>query len=109
TPYIQFSYDAEGNWIRNDDFKPEDQFVKLLTRMDYAIFPPEKLNEKVTQQLEASGLHYRETVRLHQNLHATTGEESGRANQVVMWFLRGSKGYGPYVIYARSPAHTAGL
>ncbi len=109
TPYIQFSYDAAGNWIRNNDFKPEDQFLKLMSRMDYAIFPKDKLSGELPQQLKASGLRYCATIQLSKSQHTVSEKEYGRANEVLMWFLRGSKGYGPYVIYERPKAARASM
>ena len=102
TPYIQFSYDAEGNWIRNNDFKPKDKFVKLMTRMDFAIFPFDKLNEEVKKDLEASGLKYTGTIHVTDKLLPRSSSDLSRPNNILLWFLRGAKGYGPYLLYSRS-------
>jgi hypothetical protein len=102
TPYIQFTYDAEGNWIRNDDYKPKDQFIRLLSTMDYAIFPIDKLNEEVKKDLESSGLNYSQTIHVTDQLLPKIASPLSRTHNILLWFLRGAEGYGPYLIYSRA-------
>jgi len=103
TPYIQFSYDADGNWIRKDDFLPKDKFIKLMSEMDYAIFPGNKIEDDIAQQLELSGLTYSSTIHVSDELTSNKNENSsGRMNEVIIWYLRGSPSYGPYRLYSRT-------
>ena len=101
TPYIQFTYDAEGNWIRNNDFKPKNKFIQLMSTMDYAIFPVDKLNDEVKSDLEVSGLRYAGTIHVTDQLLPESGSSLSRTNN-ILWFLRGAEGYGPYMLYSRS-------
>jgi len=103
TPYIQFSYDADGNWIRKGDFLPKDKFIKLMSEMDYAIFPGNKIEDDIAQQLELSGLTYSSTIHVSDELTSNKNENSsGRMNEIIIWYLRGSPNYGPYRLYSRT-------
>lgn len=102
TPYIQFSYDANGNWIRNNDFKPKNKFIQLLSNMDYAIFPVDKLNEEVKKDLDISGLKFSGTIHVTDELLPKSSSALSRTNNILFWFLRGANGYGPYLLYTRS-------
>jgi hypothetical protein len=106
TPYIQFTYDSEGNWIRKDDYQPKDKFNKLMTKMDYAIFPIGKMNKEIGKQLQLSGLTYKDTVHISDELVGKgNASASGRMHGIILWFLRGADSYGPYLVYARSKAN----
>ncbi|MDX5480882.1 MAG: hypothetical protein LPK07_04305, partial [Hymenobacteraceae bacterium] len=102
TPYIQFTYDSEGNWLRESDYKPKHQFIKLLSQMDYAIFSKGSINEELTQELNSSGLHYSTTLQVGKV--PTSSAEDSKMGSVFMWFLEGKKSYGSYVLYARTEA-----
>jgi hypothetical protein len=103
TPYIQFSYDSSGNWIRKDDFQPKDKFIKLMSTMDYAIFPVGKINNDMDKQLKLSGLNYKCTIHIGDNIATNNNAlKTSRMHQIILWFLRGAERYGPYMLYART-------
>lgn len=103
TPYIQFTYDADGNWIRQNDYQPKDKFIKLMSRMDYAIFPIGKMNKEIAKQLKISGLEYKNTFHVSDELLGKSNDvPSSRMNNIIFWFLRGADSYGPYLLYARA-------
>jgi hypothetical protein len=103
TPYIQFSYDSSGNWIRKDDFQPKDKFIKLMSTMDYAIFPVGKINSDMDKQLKLSGLNYKCTIYIGDNIAINSNAlQTSRMHQIILWFLRGAERYGPYMLYART-------
>jgi hypothetical protein len=102
TPYIQFTYDSEGNWIRKDDYHPKDKFLELMSKMDYAIFPIGKMNDEVGKQLQLSGLEYLRTIHITDKfVNRSTAAPAARMNNIFLWFLRGSDSYGPYLLYSR--------
>jgi 4-amino-4-deoxy-L-arabinose transferase-like glycosyltransferase len=102
TPYIQFRYDAEGNWIRKGDYQPEDKFLELMSTMDYAIFQKGNVNAEMERKLQLSGLRYNSTIYVGDGLHNKSAESmADRINETLLWFLRGAKSYGPYILYAR--------
>jgi 4-amino-4-deoxy-L-arabinose transferase-like glycosyltransferase len=102
TPYIQFRYDAEGNWIRKGDYQPEDKFLELMSTMDYAIFQKGNVNAEMERKLQLSGLRYSSTIYVGDELHNKSAESmADRINETLLWFLRGAKSYGPYILYAR--------
>jgi hypothetical protein len=110
TPYIQFTYDAAGNWIRKDDYQPKDKFISLMSKMDYAIFQDGTMNDDIRNQLQLSGLSYSRTIHMSekslQNIDATA---SGRMRNIILWFLRGADTYGPYRLYARVKANAGAM
>ncbi|HEX9150602.1 MAG TPA: hypothetical protein VF842_00875 [Flavobacterium sp.] len=99
TPYIEFTYDQSGNWIRKKDFKPDDKFKKLLSRMDYAVFAKGSINKEISSQLQASGLIYKNTISLNKEISAMDGD---RDKKIFMSFLFGYKNYGSYLLYAKN-------
>ncbi len=102
TPYIRFTYDAAGNWIRKDDYQPKDNFIKLMSKMDYAIFPDGSMDDDLSSQLQLSGLSYSRTIHMgEESLQKTDATASGRMSNIILWFLRGADTYGPYRLYAR--------
>jgi 4-amino-4-deoxy-L-arabinose transferase-like glycosyltransferase len=102
TPYIQFTYDADGNWIRKDDYQPEDKFLALMSTMDYAIFQKGNVNAEMDRKLQLSGLKYSSTIYVGDGLHnKNTTSMVDSINETLLWFLRGAKSYGPYLLYAR--------
>jgi hypothetical protein len=110
TPYIQFTYDAAGNWIRKDDYQPKDKFIKLMSKMDYAIFPDGTMDDDLGKQLQLSGLSYSRTIHLKdESVRKGNATASGRMSHIVLWFLRGADTYGPYRLYARAKSNTGSL
>jgi 4-amino-4-deoxy-L-arabinose transferase-like glycosyltransferase len=102
TPYIQFTYDSAGNWIRKDDFQPRGNFIKLMSKMDYAIFTKGQVNDAIARQLQLSGLNYKATIHISDGLISKTNSSSpDRTSNIILWFLRGADSYGPYLLYAR--------
>jgi len=99
-PYIQYDYDEKGNWIQRDDYKPENKLRELLSEMDYAVFPKGSLSPELSSQLRQSGLVYKSTMQIDSDSKKNF-QFSGRTMDIILWFLRGSENYGPYVIYAR--------
>ena len=102
TPYIQFSFDDEGNWIRKDDFQPKESFIKLMSEMDYAIFSESAVDDDIAKQLEASGLYYQETIYVgNQAAEKKSMFGDSHMNDIFIWYLRGASNYGPYKLYSR--------
>ncbi|ANE49247.1 hypothetical protein [Flavisolibacter tropicus] len=103
TPYINFSYDGLGNWIRNNDYEPKDKFVKLLSGMDYAIFPKSAITQELSTELAKSGLNYCSIILLvgkdHENDNKTI---DSRTKNILFWFLKGKEYYGDYFLYSRA-------
>jgi 4-amino-4-deoxy-L-arabinose transferase-like glycosyltransferase len=103
TPYIQFSFDDQGNWIRKDDFEPKTHFMKLLAKMDYAIFPGNLMTEDLRSQLSTSGLEYRGPIHIGMQQDHSSAPESGRSmDDIFTWYLQGAPSYGPYMLFARA-------
>lgn len=102
TPYIQFSFDDEGNWIRKDDYQPKDRFMKLMSEMDYAIFPGAQIDEDLRAQLNSSGLKYRGPIHIGDPPLKVDGADDDRsANDIFLWYLQGAPSYGPYMLFER--------
>lgn len=103
TPYIQYAYDAEGNWIREKDYQPNDKFLILLSDMDFAVFAQGAITHELKEQLTASGLHYSSTLETGDgNTGEVVPELQSRNKSVLLWFLQGKESYGPYVLYSRA-------
>lgn len=101
-PYIQFQYDSNGNWIRVNDYKPEDKFLKLLSDMDYAVFSKGSVNNEIADQLAKAGLNYQSTFMVsNEARYAENRLHKSRTGQILLWFLSGQEGYGTYQVYAR--------
>ena len=101
TPYIKWTYDRLGNWERQNDYQPEDKFVKLLSRMDYAIFPTSSISDDLSRQLSMAGLIYRRQISINDEKSEVTVSPEDRNKQILLAFLFGYKDYGPYFIYGR--------
>lgn len=102
TPYIQFGYDSLGNWTRENDYEPRQQFENLLTRMDFAIFSKGSMTTQLGQQLATAGLRYSSTVMdTPGKENPSSGTAPDRNSEAIFWFLRGKTSYGPFVIYKR--------
>ena len=100
TPYIQFTYDSQGNWIRENDYQPKDKFLKLLSGMDYAIFSKGSVNKDLEEQLTSSGLYFNKILRVGKD---SAVEEIPQAHlkNIMLWYLQGKESYGSYVLFAR--------
>jgi hypothetical protein len=110
TPYIQFSYDDQGNWIREKDYKPKDKLLKLLSEMDYAVFSKGAVDKELTEQLTLSGLHYNSTFSVSQKHGGVQSREAGPIFQnrnMATWllFIRGVESYGSFVLYSREKSN----
>jgi hypothetical protein len=102
TPYIQFSFDEEGNWIRKDDFQPKANFMKLMSEMDYAIFPGNSIKDDLRAQLSKSGLQYRGPIHIGmKQVNSSDSDSKRNIDDILTWYLRGSPSYGPYMLFAR--------
>jgi hypothetical protein len=103
TPYIQFSFDKDGNWIRENDFKPKDRFMKLLSKMDYAIFSGSEIDDDLSAQLRSSGLEYRGPIHIGiQGPEGNSTSSERSISGIISWYLQGAPRYGPYMLFARS-------
>ncbi|MGN7204112.1 hypothetical protein ACTHQF_07545 [Pedobacter sp. SAFR-022] len=103
TPYIQFSFDDDGNWIRENDFKPKDRFMKLLAQMDYAIFSGSELDEDLSAQLRSSGLDYHGAIHIGMQQPKSNITSSDRSiGGIFSWYIQGAPSYGPYMLFARA-------
>ncbi|WP_108210825.1 hypothetical protein [Pontibacter mucosus] len=102
TPYIQYSFDNQGNWIREVNHVPDSKVIDLLNLMDYAIFPRGSVDEKLAYQLAEAGLRYKSTLYLgnEQPVRQRFTTEN-RDRDVLLWFLQGKESYGSYLIYSR--------
>jgi len=101
TPYIEWTYDSLGNWKRENDYQPKDKFIKLLKKMDYAIFPTGSVTDDLSKQLMEAGLVNKRTISINgKELYLDSKNES-RSKQILLSFLLGYKDYGPYFIYGR--------
>ncbi|WP_162052630.1 hypothetical protein [Pontibacter pamirensis] len=110
TPYIQFSYDSEGNWIRENDYQPKDKFHKLLSQMDFAVFAEGSVDEELSKDLAVSGLKYSGSLRVGEEQGSTESPQLRERNkEVFLWFLQGRMSYGPYVLYAREKSDKISL
>lgn len=108
TPYIQFSYDDEGNWIRKDAFQPKDKFLQLMSGMDYAIFAGNEIDANVGRQLDSAGLHYAGRIQVGtQSLKGDEISSFGNIGAIFSWYLQGAPGYGPYLLFARAANQSA--
>jgi hypothetical protein len=100
TPYIQ--HDSEMNWIQEMDFQPKDKFLKLISTMDYAIFPTGRMNDELSKQLQLAGLNYRGIIHVSDNYTNNKSTVTSEKMIHILWFLRGANSYGPYFLYARA-------
>lgn len=101
TPYIQFSMDQEGNWIRSTSYEEDPAFTELLRQMDFAIFSEGSVNNILQQQLTSAGLHLFFTPNLIEEERSRPLLENNRNKEIVLFFLRGKDTYGSYVLYGR--------
>lgn len=102
TPYIQYSYDSVGNWVRENEYQPRDKFTILLSKMDYAVFPKGSVSEEMSQQLRKSGLLYESAIVVGNSPSQLKLDSISRSKSILLWFLFGYKSYGPYVMYSRT-------
>ncbi|SFH06165.1 glycosyltransferase family 39 protein [Pontibacter chinhatensis] len=102
TPYIQYSFDNQGNWIREVNHVPDSKVIELLNHMDYAIFPRGSIDAKLAYQLEEAGLRYKRALHLgdDQPVRQRFTTEN-RDRDVLLWFLQGKESYGSYLLYSR--------
>lgn len=102
TPYIHFTYDSQGNWLRESDHLPKENFLDLLSKMDYAIFYQGSLNQDLLDQLEESELFLNSNFEIGHNQNNWENNSSqNRILTVLRWYLQGKQHYGAYVIFAR--------
>lgn len=102
SPYIKYEYDSEGNWINDSKYEPEEKFVALLSKMDYAIFQKNAVDEKLREQLNMSGLFYTEPLFLNDH-DKEIGKDNyqNRTKEIIMWYLQGNMTNSSYVLYSR--------
>lgn len=102
TPYIHFTYDDQGNWLRESDHLPKDKFLELLSQMDYAIFYQGSLDQELKDQLTVSGLYFSSNFEFGNGSgDLETASSDNRAINILRWFLQGKQSYGSYAVYAR--------
>lgn len=100
TPYIQFTYDSQGNWIRENDYQPKEKFLNLLSGMDYAVFSKGSVNKDLEEQLNSSGLYFSKILRVGDDPAVKEIPQTHFRN-IMLWFLQGKESYGSYVLFAR--------
>ncbi|WP_018614292.1 hypothetical protein [Segetibacter koreensis] len=102
TPYGQQDYDSEGNWI-DKGYNPYNKFIELFSEMDYAIFSDGNITKELSNELDASGLRYYSKMLLN-NEEGSLNESrtGGRMRDLILFYLQGTKNYGPYLIYKRT-------
>lgn len=100
TPYIQYFHNDNGNWLRKNDHQPEEDFLKLLSRMDYALFYEQSVTPELEKQLSSTGLYYSDVIKLNSDFNATPSKRS-RNEEIFLYFLRGNEEYGSYVLFSR--------
>jgi len=110
TPYIEYTYDEKGNWLSDQRYKPEDKMIKLLSKMDYAVFSKDAINSDLHKILTSSGLIFQESINLNKTNRSSLYSSSenllaseNRNKQIFLHFLRGNESYGSFVIFARTP------
>ncbi|MCY2687961.1 hypothetical protein [Salinimicrobium sp. TH3] len=101
-PYIQYSNDDEGNWIRNKDYEKQPEFTKLLSEMDFAVFSQGSVNYILQQQLSTAGLKFVNEFNLDNEKGINEAIPTSRNEEIMLGFLRGKESYGSYVLYGRS-------
>lgn len=102
TPYIQYTYDKKGNWIRINEYQPKEQFLSLLTQMDFAVFPQGTITNEVKDQLSQCGLGFQGIIVIDQTAEKENLKyKLNRNHDVLLWFLEGRKNYGPYLLYKK--------
>lgn len=104
TPYVQFNHTEDGQWVRGNEYEPKDRFVKLLSSMDYAIFPLGSMDEKLAESLGASGLRYCDTINVGIVQHPIGilgTSANNRAVSIFDWYLLGREGTGVYLLFKR--------
>lgn len=100
-PYIQFTYDEQGNWLRESDHLPKDKFLELLAMMDYAVFYQGSVNKELEDQLTTSGLYFSSNWEIGNRDTKETVPSTKSTVNILRWFLHGKQSYGAYVLYAR--------
>lgn len=102
SPYIKYEYDSEGNWLSDNKYEPKEKFVALLSKMDYAIFQRDAVDEKLMEQLSLSGLSYMEPLITNENQREIKEVfHQNRAKEIVMWYLQGNITGNSYVLFSR--------
>lgn len=101
TPYLQFTYDEQGNWLRESDHLPKDKFLELLAMMDYAVFYQGAVNKELEDQLTSSGLYFSTNWEIGDSAIKEAVSSTKSTVNVLRWFLQGKQSYGSYVLYAR--------
>ena len=100
TPYIQYSQDEQGNWIRQNDHQPEKDFLKLLADMDYALFYEYMMTPDLEKQITSSGLVEKQVFDLDTESEPIAKDRS-RNEEILLYFLRGREKYGSFILYSR--------
>lgn len=100
TPYGNFDYDAQGNWI-DRGYKPKGKFLKLFSNMDYAIFPKAFISKDLSELLKQSGLIYHQTIFSENEFKDFDDPPISRTRRMITWYLSGPTRYGPYLLYKR--------
>lgn len=102
-PYGQLEYDDKGNWI-DKGYAPEDEFIKLFSKMDYAIFYQSAITPSLKNELTEAGLQYNKNFFIS-NVSTVQKEQEKKNNRnmdILLFYLRGQEEYGPYVLYSRT-------
>ena len=102
SPYVKYEYDDEGNWISENKYEPKDKFVKLLSKMDYAIFRENEVDQDLAEKLETSGLIYTDELILDKNKEAYQKEVSNRTKEIILWYLVGNETNNSFILYSRN-------
>ncbi|MDB5012690.1 MAG: hypothetical protein JWQ25_892 [Daejeonella sp.] len=102
TPYVSIQSDSNGNWIRNDEYRPTKQFVKLLSGMDYAVFYEGSITKEISAQLTEAGLIHKTGFSVDKTSFKNSNKENiNRTSEIFLWYLRASPHYGSYQLYSR--------
>lgn len=110
TPYIEYTYNEKGNWLSDQRYQPEDKMIKLLSKMDYAVFSKDGINSDLQEILASSGLQFQEILNLNEgntrsyySINDILPESESRNKHILLYFLRGEVNYGSFAIYSRTP------
>lgn len=110
TPYIEYTYNEKGNWLSDQRYQPEDKMIKLLSKMDYAIFSKDGINSDLQEILASSGLQFQEILNLNEgntrsyySINDILPESESRNKHILLYFLQGEVSYGSFAIYSRTP------
>ncbi|QYA25180.1 hypothetical protein G3I01_06525 [Gramella sp. MT6] len=105
SPYVKYEYDAEGNWISENKYAPEDKFVELLSKMDYAIFAENEVDNDLVKQIGNSGLVYSDDLVMKKDNNQFQNATINRNKEIILHYLMGDKTNNSFILFSRKPTN----